>query len=174
MARKPGTTLSRTIEVEDNSQNGESTVTTPNAPEFDFAAFANDVEDAPVDELTRESGAGRPKQENPFTKVVLSARQDGKVKQLVVPAKASEKVQGLLRRAASENGHGLRVKWQREAGDKHRIYFQAVDKKNTGDKVECPVCHQTVTVTGKNTIRIHGPRDMRCAGSEKPVETPAA
>lgn len=93
---------------------------------IDFAALAANVQDAPEESLSRKSGAGRPKQDNPFLTVVLDSWDKGDedatmgiTKTLTVDnnrerGKTGEPknvttIKGLIRRAAEEQGLGVRI-----------------------------------------------------------------
>src|SRR5438270_4834122 len=123
------------------------------APVIDFTALAASVEDA-NEEIKRNNGAGRKKEDNPFAAPVAQAREDGKVKSLTVPAEAEGKVTGFLRRAASDNDHGLSLQVKNNENGTVTILYKAKDKNKRSDKpcvvqgkAECPACHEQVTVT---------------------------
>jgi len=144
---------------------------------FDPAALLDSIQE--TDEaITRSRGGGEKYANNPYVPHMNRSRETGKVLQLPVPGHSVKELVGYLRDAADKGGHGLKLAVPKDHatdGSTVVVKFQAVEKRkhtpraNKGAKAECPVCHESVSVTADNKFRVHGPRDARCPGSGSAV-----
>lgn len=139
------------------------------APAMDFAALAASAKKSDPIERSRSTESKYAK--NPFVAVIKNAGTETMELPPVPNAEAAKEVQGWLRDAAEKNGKGLSTTIV-PRGAKFVVKFAAKPKKATGEKKECPICHEKVTVTEKGVLRIHGPQDKRCKGSGTNGELP--
>lgn len=145
------------------------------APKFDPAAFAAQVQES-SEPVARKSSRDK-YANNPYVAHLDKSRKSGKPMQLSVPGHSVKELSAYLRDAAEKGGHGLRLAVPADHPTDAKpvtVRFQAVEKRKVGprkpgSKAECPVCHAEVSVTGEGTLRKHGPRDNRCAGSGRAV-----
>ncbi len=150
------------------------TTATPDAPAFDLSALANAVEESP-DEIQRQRRTEPKYANNPFRDMVKKSKETGKTYQVpAVPVANVKDVIAYLRAAAKDAGHGLSVNAPTPLPESGTVAvrFQAKEaRKNAGDKTECPVCHNEVSITSSQELRTHGPQKNRCSGSGRKVES---
>jgi hypothetical protein len=70
--------------------------------------------------------------------------------------------------AAKEEDMGSRFRFSELQKGGLKVVFWAVPLVQR-TYVECPWCNKDVQLTESNTLRVHGPRDERCEGSEQEV-----
>lgn len=145
------------------------------APAMDLAALAAAAKES--DPIERSRNAESKFANNPFLDLVKNSA--GRTMELpkVANTEAAKEVQSYLRNASDRLGLGLSTTMV-ASGNGFVVKFATKPKRATGGMATCPVCEDEVTVTQDGKIRIHGPRDARCAGSGRnangETETPAA
>jgi len=141
-------------------------------PAFDLAALADSAEFSD-DPITTTRNRVSKFADNPLRDLVKVARESGRTVTLApMPGEMVGEALGYIRAAAKENDHGVRFAIPKNYAelDSVTVRFQATDKKNYSpreqtSKTNCPVCGKETAITSDGNVRVHGPRNDRCAGS---------
>lgn len=127
-AQKSKSTAAKSTAAKTDEDKASETQTA--APTTGGLGFALKVERAAVTEIKR-AAPKRVKEDNPTEEAVKHSRENGEVLAFsgLPDEDALKKVTGLLRRAASDAGHGIQLQSVQASDGTWTINFKSVDKK---------------------------------------------